>query len=74
MKTKQRTSNHSTAGRNYDVQVLSEGRTYQNAEVFTARKDSNYFNTIREQAEQKYPGPDQFVKIDHVSRLIVVNY
>lgn len=65
---------HSTAGRNYDVKVLSEGHIYENAAVFTARQDINYFNSIREQAEEKYSGPNQFVDIDHVSRLITLNY
>lgn len=60
--------------RRYDVKDLNEGRTFEKAAVFTAFSNSSHWNSIEDQAREKFNRPDQFVKIDHVSRLIIVNY
>lgn len=61
-----------TTTRNYDVKV--DGRIFKNAERFTAYKNNSFFNSIEEQAREKYFGQDQLVKIDHASRIIILNY
>ncbi|MEO6682168.1 MAG: hypothetical protein ABIN48_05025 [Ginsengibacter sp.] len=51
---------------------IIDGKVFNKEELFEGRNDSNFFNDIEEELNEKYG--DRLDKVDHSSRIIHLKY